>query len=91
MFSAGGCAPRTKAHEIAPLEVREVTVGDHRYVVCRNEEGTRKDAHDREAIVAALRTALTQGDNALVGNHRNRHRLRRPGVSLPQITGCQCL
>jgi hypothetical protein len=37
-------------------------------VVCLNEEEARKDAHDREAIVASLRQRLKQGDKSLVGN-----------------------
>lgn len=73
--------PRRKTtHDPAPLQVKAVTVGDHRYVVCLNEEEARKDAHDREAIVAALRTALTHGDKALVGNKGYRRFLRSQGT-----------
>jgi len=43
-------------------------VEGRRYVVCLNEEEARKDAHDREAIVASLRKQLKQGDKSLVGN-----------------------
>jgi hypothetical protein len=43
---------RSKAKDPAPLKVKEVWVEDRRYVVCLNEEERRKDAHDREAIVA---------------------------------------
>jgi hypothetical protein len=50
------------------LKVKEVWVGDHRYVVCLNEDEARKDAADREAIVAALREQLHSGDKSLVGN-----------------------
>lgn len=39
----------------SPLKVKEVRVEDRRYVVCLNEDEARKDAADREAIVAALR------------------------------------
>jgi hypothetical protein len=52
----------------APLKVKEVRVGEKRYVVCVNEDQARKDAQDREAIVEALRAALRQGDKALIGN-----------------------
>ena len=73
--------PRRKTtHDPAPQQVKEVTVGDHRYVVCVNEEEARKDAHDREAIVAALRTALTHGDKALVGNKGYRRFLKSQGA-----------
>jgi hypothetical protein len=51
------------------LEVKEVTVGEHRYVVCRNPLEQRKDAAAREAIVAALETTLAQhGPKAVIGN-----------------------
>jgi len=53
---------------------------DHRYVVCFNEEEARKDAHDREAIVAALRTALAHGDKGLVGNKGYRRFLTSQGT-----------
>jgi transposase len=54
--------------EKAPLKVKEVRVGEKRYVVCVNEDQARKDTQDREAIVEALRAALRQGDKALIGN-----------------------
>ena len=38
-------------------------MGERRYVVCLNEDEARKDAADREAIVAALREQLRSGDN----------------------------
>jgi transposase len=37
-------------------------------VVCLNQDEARKDAADREAIVAALREQLRNGDKSLVGN-----------------------
>ena len=39
-----------------------------RYIVCLNEEQRRKDAADRETILAALREKLKQGAKSLVGN-----------------------
>ena len=59
---------RELSKDPAPLKVKEVQVGDHRYVVCLNEEERRKDAHDREAILESLNKALKAGDKALVGN-----------------------
>ncbi len=59
---------RTRTKDPAPLKVKEVRVGDRRYIVCLNEEEARKDAHDREAIIASLKAALTRGDKSLVGN-----------------------
>ncbi len=60
--------PRVKSDDPSPLKVKEVWVGERRYVVCLNEEEARKDAADREAIVAALREQLRSGDKSLVGN-----------------------
>jgi hypothetical protein len=59
---------RSRAKDPAPLKVKEVEIGGRRYVVCLNEEERRKDAHDRESIVEALRKALKAGDKSLVGN-----------------------
>jgi transposase len=59
---------RRKAKDPAPLKVKEVRVGENRYVVCLNEEEARKDRHDREAILASLESSLKRGDKSLVGN-----------------------
>jgi len=48
--------------EPAPLKVKEVRVGERRYVVCVNEDEVKKDRADREAIVAGLREQLRAGD-----------------------------
>ena len=75
--------PRKFKKDPSPLKVKEVWVADdaceRRYVVCRNEEEVRKDAHDREAIVAALRDALRHGVKSLVGNKGYRKYLRATG------------
>jgi len=42
----------------APLKIREVVLKERRYIVCLNEEERRKDAHDRQAIIAHLRDQL---------------------------------
>jgi hypothetical protein len=60
--------PRVEGDDPSPLKVKEVWVEDRRYVVCLNEDEARKDAADREAIVAALREQLRNGDKSLVGN-----------------------
>jgi len=59
---------RAKRDDPSPLKVKEVRVGDRRYIVCLNEDEARKDAADREAIVAALREQLRRGVKSLVGN-----------------------
>jgi hypothetical protein len=71
--------PRRTKKDPSPLEVKEVWVGDHRYVVCFNEEQARKDAADREAIVAGLAKTLKKGGKALVGNKGFRRFLAVPG------------
>ena len=38
------------------------------YIVCLNDDEARKDAADREAIVASLREKLRTGEKSLVGN-----------------------
>jgi hypothetical protein len=72
---------RELSKDPAPLKVKEVQVGDHRYVVCLNEEERRKDAHDREAILESLHKALKAGDKALVGNKGFRRFLKVEGGS----------
>jgi len=64
----------------SPLKVKEVWVEDaRRYVVCLNEDQATKDRYDREAVVAALRDALSKGDKSLVGNKGYRKYLRAGG------------
>jgi transposase len=70
---------RKHAKDPSPLEVKEVQVGERRYVVCYNPEQARKDAADRSRIVEALRATLKQGDKALVGNKGFRKYLRVEG------------
>src|SRR5882724_7361496 len=60
--------PRVESDDPSPLKVKEVWVDERRYVVCLNDDEARKDAADREAIVAALRARLGSGDKSLVGN-----------------------
>ena len=60
--------PRVHGDDPSPLKVKEVWVEDRRYIVCLNEDEARKDAADREAIVAALREQLRSGVKSLVGN-----------------------
>jgi len=53
----------------ANLKVKEVRIGDRRYVVCLNPEEANKDAADREAILAKLEEIISQkGSKAVVGN-----------------------
>lgn len=67
---------RSTSKDLSPLKVKEVWVEDRRYIVCLNEEQRRKDAADRESIIASLRDKLTQGDKSLVGNKGYRKYLK---------------
>lgn len=68
------------AKDPSPLKVKEVKVEGRQYVVCLNEEERRKDAHDRAAILEALRKQLRQSDKALVGNKGYRRFLKSESV-----------
>jgi len=70
---------RKWSKEPAPLKIREVALKERRYIVCLNEEERRKDAHDRQAIIAHLRDQLKQGDKSLVGNKGYRRFLKMEG------------
>ena len=50
------------------LEVKEVRLGERRYVVCRNPAEAERDARMREGIVDRLRATLRHGPKAVVGN-----------------------
>jgi transposase len=64
----------------SPLKVKQVWVEDaRRYVVCLNEDQAAKDRHDREAVVASLRDALSKADKSLVGDKGYRKYLRAGG------------
>ena len=75
----GSCIPRQTGEDPAPLKVKEVWVAGRRYVVCLNEDEARKDAADREAIVASLQEKLRGGEKSLVGNKGYRRYLSSTG------------
>ena len=52
----------------SPLKVKQVIHNDKRYIVCSNSRQARKDAADREAIVASLEKQLKKGAKSLIGN-----------------------
>lgn len=58
------------------LRVKEVAVDGRRYIVCFNPEQAKKDAEDRQAMLAAIKETLKQGAKALVGNRGFRRYLR---------------
>jgi len=72
--------PKQHSKDRAPLKVKEVRLGDRRYIVCHNEDQALKDRADRAAILAALRDKLQGGAKQLVGNKGYRKYLHeRPG------------
>jgi hypothetical protein len=80
---------RQNPKDPAPLKLKEVWVENRRYVVCLNEEERRKDAHDRQAIVAHLREQLRRGDKSLVDNKGYRRYLKVEGEGHFQIDEAQ--
>lgn len=63
----------------SPLKVKQVMIWERRYVVCLNEDQAKKDAADRQAILAGLREQLKKGDKALIGNKGYRKYLKTKG------------
>jgi hypothetical protein len=68
--------PRQKGE--TELAVKEIKLGDRRYIICRNEEEARKDAETRAKLIAGLQTKLAQGDKSLVSNNGFRRFLAAP-------------
>lgn len=60
----------------APLKVKEVFHNGARYIVCLNASQARKDAADRQAIIASLEEQLKKGAKSLVGNKGYRKYLK---------------
>lgn len=59
-----------------PLKVKEVRVGERRYIVSYNQDQARKDRIDRDAILASLKDRLKHGAKSLVGNKGYRKYLK---------------
>lgn len=70
--------PETKTGP-SSLKVKEVWVEDRRYIVCLNEKQARKDAQDRQNIIASLREQLKKGPKSLVGNNGYRRYIKADG------------
>lgn len=60
----------------APLKVKEVHHNQRRYIVCINSRQARKDAADRQAIIASLKEQLKKGAKSLIGNKGYRKYLK---------------
>ena len=75
------CVPLTltkRSHE-TDYEAKAVTVGERRYILCRNHQEAERDAAARQAILANLERQLARGDKALVGNTGFRRFLKTEG------------
>ncbi|MFZ7112822.1 MAG: IS1634 family transposase, partial [Desulfatiglandales bacterium] len=72
----------SSSRDPSPLKVKEVQVDDRRYIICLNEKQARKDAADREAIIAALEEKLKADPKSLVGNKGYRRYLKMKGHSI---------
>jgi len=73
---------RSNAKDPAPLIVKEGWVKERRYIVCLTEEERRKDAHDREVIVAAFKGATAQRRQKL-GRQQRLSSLSKSGRKRP--------
>jgi hypothetical protein len=81
LADAAPCVPliiTKRGHEI-DYEAKAVTVGDARYILCRNHQEAERDAAARQAILANLERQLARGDKALVGNTGFRRFLKTEG------------
>jgi hypothetical protein len=81
LADAAPCVPliiTRHGHEI-DYEAKAVTVGDARYILCRNHQEAERDAAARQAILANLERQLSRGDKALVGNTGFRRFLKTEG------------
>jgi len=70
----------------SPLKVKEVRVDGARYIVCINPRQARKDAKDREAIIASLKEQIKKGPKGLVGNkgYRKYIKVERESVTIDE-------
>ena len=59
---------RESKKDPSPLKVKQVYHNGQRYIVCLNERQARKDAKDRETIIASLTEQIKIGPKSLVGN-----------------------
>ena len=72
--------------EPEPLKVKEVFLKGKHYIVCLNPRQARKEAQDRETIIASLKEKIKTGPKSLIGNrgYRKYLKIERDSVSLDQ-------
>jgi len=70
----------------SPLKVKQVELKGHRYIVCVNSRQARKDAIDRETILAALKEQLKKGAKSIVGNkgYRKYLKIQKDAVTIDE-------
>jgi len=68
----------------SPLKVKEVFVGNTRYIVCKNERQTRRDEADRNTIVESLKEKIKKAPSSLISNkgYRGFLKVTKESVSL---------
>lgn len=81
VLSRGGryskvCPEGATSKDPDPLKVKQVLHNKKRYIVCLNPRQARKDARNREAIIASLKEQLKKGPKSLVGNKGYRKYLK---------------
>jgi transposase len=59
-----------------PLKVKQLQHNGHRFIICCNPRQARKEARDRELILAALEEQIKKGAKSLVGNKGYRKYLK---------------
>jgi len=64
------------SNDPSPIRVKQVELDGRRYIVCENLRQARKEAAEREAIVADLKGKLKQGPKSLIGNKGYRKYLK---------------
>jgi transposase len=67
---------QTKNSSRALLRVSDRIIDGRRYIFCYNEAEAKKDAHDRELIIASLEEKLKGSDKSFVANKGYRKYLR---------------
>ncbi len=60
----------------SPLKVKQVLHNEKRYIICINSRQARKDAADREAIIASLKEHLKKEPKSLIDNKGYRKYLK---------------
>jgi len=71
--------PGTKSDDPEPLEVKDVTIQDRRYIVCKNQEQARRDRKVREQIIKRLQEELPGSGKKFVGNKGYKKYIREEG------------